>query len=142
GERDVVRRRSAAPQEPSTIGRSGMGSALDVGLRHRLSRLDLDVAVSLGDETLALVGPSGVGKSTILRAIAGLLRPQQGRIVHGSRVLLDTDRGVELPPEERRVGVVPQDGALFPFMTVLGNVAYGVRAERRTRQRRARRVLE
>jgi molybdate transport system ATP-binding protein len=119
-----------------------MGAALDVELRHRLSRLDLDAAFSVGQETLALVGPSGAGKSTILRAIAGLFRPRHGRIVSSGRVLLDTDRGVDLPPEERHVGLVYQDGALFPFMTVLANVAYGVRADRRTRERQARETLE
>jgi molybdate transport system ATP-binding protein len=119
-----------------------MGSALDVELQHRLSRLELDVALSVGHETLALVGPSGAGKSTILRAIAGLVRPDRGRVVHGSKVLLDTSREVSLPPEERRVGMVYQDGALFPFMSVLANVAYGVRGDGRTRRDRAQSVLE
>jgi molybdate transport system ATP-binding protein len=96
----------------------------------------------VGRETLALVGPSGSGKSTILRAIAGLFRPDHGRIVHSDRVLLDTERGVNVPPEGRRVGMVYQDGALFPFLSVLGNVAYGVRAGGRGRNERARRVAE
>jgi molybdate transport system ATP-binding protein len=113
-----------------------MGPELEVELRHRLSRLDLDVALSVGRETLALVGPSGSGKSTILRAVAGLLRPQRGRVVHGGRALLDTERGIDLPPEERRVGVVYQEGALFPFLSVLANVAYGVRADPRGADRR------
>jgi len=88
------------------------------------------------------VGPSGSGKTTILRAIAGLFRPDHGRIVHADRVLLDTGRGLNLPPEGRRVGMVYQDGALFPFLSVLGNVAYGVRADRRGRSDRARQILE
>jgi molybdate transport system ATP-binding protein len=115
---------------------------LEVELRHHLSRLDLDVRVAVARETLALVGPSGSGKSTILRAIAGLLRPDRGRIVHAGRALLDTRRGVDLPPDARHVGLVDQDGALFPFMSVEHNVAYGVRAERRKRGHRARDVLE
>ena len=115
-----------------------MGSQLEIELRHRLSRLDLDVQLAVGPETLGLVGPSGSGKSTILRAIAGLLRPKRGRIVHGGRVLLDTDAGVNLSPDARRVGVVYPDGALFPFMSVEQNVAYGVRAGRGERVRRAR----
>src|SRR5213076_2712733 len=56
--------------------------------------------------------------------------------------LLDTERGIELPPEERRVGMVYQEGALFPFMTVLANVAYGIRADRRARVERARAILQ
>ena len=119
-----------------------MGAALEVALRHRLRRLELDVALSVERQTLALVGPSGAGKSTILRAVAGLLRPDWGRVVSGSQVLLDTEQGIELPPEERRVGMVYQDGALFPFMTVLANVAYGIRADRRAREEQARAVLE
>jgi molybdate transport system ATP-binding protein len=119
-----------------------MGSRLDVELRYRLSRLDLDVALSLGQETLALVGPSGAGKSTVLRAIAGLVRPSSGRVVHDDRVLLDTAGQVDLPPEERGVGMVHQDGALFPFMSVLRNVAYGAGGDRRTRERHAREILE
>jgi molybdate transport system ATP-binding protein len=107
-----------------------------------VSRLDLDVRLDVGVETLALVGPSGSGKSTILRAIAGLLRPQKGRIVHGDRVLFDSDRSIDIPPDERRVGMVYQDGALFPFLSVLRNVAYGVAGNRRERERWARDVLE
>jgi molybdate transport system ATP-binding protein len=117
-------------------------AALEVRLRHRLSRLDLDVDFSVDRETLALVGPSGAGKSTILRAVAGLVRPEPARVVHDSRVLLDTDHGIDVPPEDRRVGMVYQDGALFPFSSVLSNVAYGVRADRRSRDRTARSVLE
>src|SRR4029453_2151964 len=119
-----------------------MAAELEVELRHRLSRLDLDVALGLGRETLALVGPSGAGKSTILRAVAGLFRPGWGAIRHGSRALLDTEHGIDLPPEDRRVGLVYQEGALFPFLDVLGNVGYGIRADRKSRARRAREILE
>jgi molybdate transport system ATP-binding protein len=119
-----------------------MVAALEVRLRHRLSRLDLDVDFAVGEETLALVGPSGAGKSTILRAVAGLMHPQSGRVVSRSRVFLDTEQGVDIAPEDRHVGMVFQDGALFPFMSVLANVAYGVRADRRERERKALAVLE
>jgi molybdate transport system ATP-binding protein len=115
---------------------------LEVELGHRVSRLDLDVRLDVGVETLALVGPSGSGKSTILRAIAGLVRPGRGRITHGSRVLLDTERSIDVPPEERRIGMVYQDGALFPFLSVLRNVAYGIAGGRRERERRALSVLQ
>jgi ABC-type sulfate/molybdate transport systems ATPase subunit len=63
-------------------------------------------------------------------------------VAHGARVLLDTARGVDLPPEDRHVGVVYQDGALFPFMSVMANVAYGIRDDRRSRRHRSRSILE
>jgi molybdate transport system ATP-binding protein len=71
------------------------------------------------------VGPSGAGKTTVLRAIAGAVRPGAGRIALGERVLLDRARRVDLPPEARRVGYVFQEYALFPHMTVRRNVAFG-----------------
>jgi ABC-type sulfate/molybdate transport systems ATPase subunit len=95
---------------------------LDVALPLRPFRLELALAV--GRETVALVGPSGAGKTSVLRTIAGLARPERGRIALDGRVLFDAGAGLDLPPEERRVGYVFQDYALFPHMTVLQNVAY------------------
>jgi molybdate transport system ATP-binding protein len=76
-------------------------------------------------EPLALVGPSGSGKSTVLRAIAGLVRPERGRIALGGEVWFDGAGRRFLPPEDRSVGLVFQDYALFPHMTVAQNVAFG-----------------
>jgi molybdate transport system ATP-binding protein len=98
---------------------------LDIGLPLRSFRLELILA--LGRETFALVGPSGAGKTTVLRAVAGLVRPERGRIVLDGKSLFDAALGVSLEPEERRVGFVFQDYALFPHMTVAQNVAYGSR---------------
>jgi ABC-type sulfate/molybdate transport systems ATPase subunit len=95
---------------------------LDIALPLRSFRLELTAAV--GRETFALVGPSGAGKTTVLRAVAGLVTPERGRIALGSRVLFDSEEGLDLPPEERRVGFVFQEYALFPHMTVEQNVAY------------------
>jgi len=114
--------------------------ALSVELRHKLRRFELDVRFALGRETLALVGPSGAGKTSVLRAIAGLLRPDSGRIVLGDLVLVDSHRHVRLPPEDRAVGMVFQDGALFPHLTVAKNVAYGLRPRPRGRRDRDQRV--
>lgn len=75
---------------------------------------------------LILFGPSGSGKTTILRCLAGLERPDRGAIRFGSEVWLDTARGVDLPPQRRRLGYMPQDYALFPTYTVAGNIAYGL----------------
>jgi molybdate transport system ATP-binding protein len=95
---------------------------LDFALPLRPFRLELALAV--GRETLALVGPSGAGKTSVLRAIAGLARPERGRIALDGRVLFDAAAGIDRPPEERRVGLVFQEYALFPHMTVEQNVAY------------------
>jgi molybdate transport system ATP-binding protein len=73
------------------------------------------------------MGPSGAGKTSVLRAIAGLVRPERGRIALGADAWLDTERGVDVPPERRRVGLVFQEYALFPHLTVRGNVAFGGR---------------
>jgi len=76
---------------------------------------------------VALFGRSGAGKSTIVNAIAGIVRPDRGRIAVGGRALFDSALGIDLPPEARRVGYVFQDALLFPHMTVAGNLAYGER---------------
>ncbi|MGD9735291.1 MAG: ATP-binding cassette domain-containing protein [Solirubrobacterales bacterium] len=85
-------------------------------------------------EPLALVGPSGAGKTSVLRILAGLLRPARGTVALGAETWLDSERRIELPAERRRCGYVFQDYALFPRMSALANVAYGApggRAERR-----------
>ena len=98
---------------------------LDADIHHRLRAFDLELTLAVGDETLALVGPSGAGKSTFLRAVAGLERPQRGRVVLDGEAWLDTERGVDIPPERRSVGLVFQEYALFPHLSVRRNVAFG-----------------
>ncbi|HEX3226178.1 MAG TPA: ABC transporter ATP-binding protein [Gaiellaceae bacterium] len=90
----------------------------------RTFRLELSLEVG---STLALVGPSGAGKTTVLRAVAGLARPESGRIAVDDEVFFDAERRVELPPERRRVGLVFQEYALFPHMTVRQNIEYARR---------------
>jgi len=92
-----------------------------------LRTFELALALEVERETFALVGPSGAGKTTALRAIAGLVRPARGRIVLGDETLFDSERGVDRPPEERRVGLVFQEYALFPHLTVEANVGFGGR---------------
>ncbi len=90
-----------------------------------LAEFAIDVTFELSARTTALVGPSGAGKTTILELIAGLRKPQRGRIeLHGRVVCGD---GVFVPPRGRRVGYVPQDDALFPHLSVRQNVMYGAR---------------
>ncbi len=98
---------------------------LHVSLRHALRSFALELTLDVGRETVALVGPSGAGKSTVLRAIAGLLRPDAGRVALDGQVWLDVAGGVHVPPERRSVGLVFQEYALFPHMTVRANVAFG-----------------
>ncbi|HET7291678.1 MAG TPA: ATP-binding cassette domain-containing protein [Vicinamibacteria bacterium] len=107
--------------------------------------LDFDAALSFGGfelearfsvaegETLALVGPSGAGKSTCLGIIAGLVPPRAGRVVCGGEVWNDHDHGLILPPERRRVGMLFQEFALFPHLTLQQNVGYGARCRGRSR---------
>ena len=100
---------------------------LSLTLDHPLRSYRLSLDAALGRETLALVGPSGAGKSSVLRSIAGLLRPERGRVALGEAVWLDTDAGVDLPPERRSVGLVFQEYALFPHLDVRRNVGFGGR---------------
>ena len=96
---------------------------LDVTVPRRGFDVELTLAVPRGD-VVALVGPSGSGKSTVLRAVAGLDRPVRGRIDCGE-TWFDSSRGVDLPAERRSVGLLFQDYALFPHLTVAKNVAFG-----------------
>ena len=87
--------------------------------------LDVEFAAEAGD-VLALLGASGSGKSMTLKCIAGVERPDSGRIVLGDRVLCDSEAGIDLPPQKRRVGYMFQDYALFPNMNVMKNVLSGM----------------
>jgi molybdate transport system ATP-binding protein len=100
---------------------------LRVDIALPLRAFELDVALDVDGEPLALVGPSGSGKSTLLRAIAGLVRPARGHVQLGAQTWFDAQRRIDRRPEERSVGLVFQDYALFPHLTVEQNVAYGAR---------------
>jgi molybdate transport system ATP-binding protein len=107
---------------------------LDLALSRPGFALEVALSVAPG-ETLVLVGPSGSGKTTCLRAVAGLARPDRGQIRIAGQTALDTERRVDLPPWRRRVGVVFQDYALFPHLTVEQNVLYGLRGVPDARRR-------
>jgi len=106
-----------------------VAEGLLLSLGHRRGALTLDVALTVAPgETVALMGPSGAGKTTCLEAVAGLLRPDRGRVSCAGEVWLDRASSVDRAPEARRVGFLFQDYALFPHLDARANVAYGPRA--------------
>jgi molybdate transport system ATP-binding protein len=118
-------------------------SRLEVSVATRLPGFTLDVEWSGGDGVVALFGPSGAGKSLTLHCLAGLIRPDRGRIVVDGRVFFDATAGIELAPQARRVGYVFQSYALFPHLTVAENIGFGLRDRpRQQRQERTGVVLE
>jgi molybdate transport system ATP-binding protein len=98
---------------------------LEVDIQHRLGAFMLDAHFHSGRGLTALFGRSGAGKTSVVNAIAGLIRPQQGRIVIDGSVALDTERGICTPPHRRRIGYVFQEGRLFPHLTVRHNLLFG-----------------
>ena len=98
---------------------------LEVDIEHRLGDFALDIHFQAGRGLTALFGRSGAGKTSVVNAIAGLLRPRRGRIVMDGSVVLDTERGIEVPTHLRRVGYVFQEGRLFPHLTVRQNLLFG-----------------
>jgi molybdate transport system ATP-binding protein len=100
-----------------------MGSAR-LDLKVPVRGFDVEVALDVGAETVALVGPSGAGKTTVLRAVAGLVRPTQRLVSANGEVWFDSERGVDRRPEQRAVGYVFQEYALFPHLSVEQNVAF------------------
>ncbi|MGW7436724.1 ABC transporter ATP-binding protein [Streptomyces sp. NPDC054849] len=116
---------------------TGLGKAYGPG-GPVLDALDLTVP---GGALAAVLGPSGCGKTTLLRIIAGFLRADAGTVTLGGRAL--SGPGVHLAPERRRIGIVPQEGALFPHLSVARNVAFGLTGlDRAARRRRTEEMLE
>ncbi len=99
--------------------------SVSIALRHRLADFTLDVAFDAPSGVTVLFGPSGSGKSTVLNAVAGLLRPDTGRVAVDGTVLTDTAQRLFVPPHRRRLGVIFQDGRLFPHLSVRQNLRYG-----------------
>jgi molybdate transport system ATP-binding protein len=98
---------------------------LEVDVTHRLGRFALDAHFASDGVLTALFGRSGAGKTSVVNAIAGLIRPRQGRVVVNGTVLVDTERGVFVPRHKRRIGYVFQEGRLFPHLTVRQNLLFG-----------------
>jgi len=99
---------------------------LSIAVEAALGPFQLQASLEVGAEPLALVGPNGSGKTSLLLTILGLLKPDRGRIALGDEVLLDTGQDIELPTEERHLAYLPQDFGLFPHLTAAQNVAFAL----------------
>jgi molybdate transport system permease protein len=100
---------------------------LEVQIAKKLGNFILDVSFAAGNAPLSILGASGAGKSMLLRCVAGLERPDRGRVALNERILFDGDRKVNLPARERRIGMLFQHYSLFPHRTVKENIAFGLR---------------
>ena len=99
--------------------------ALEVHVKKVLSNFELDVSLSTErGELKVLIGPSGAGKTTVVRIIAGLERPDEGHVSYHGEIWIDTRKGIFMPPRKRRLGYVFQDYRLFPHLSVYQNVAF------------------
>ena len=117
-------------------------SGLEFSAKLALGDFRLDAAFTGAERVTALFGPSGAGKSTILRLIAGLQRPDEGKIVLAGHTVFDSAAGVNLAVRQRRVGLVFQDGLLFPHLSVRQNLLYGPWARRAPRPAAFDRTVE
>ncbi|MDE3186229.1 MAG: molybdate ABC transporter permease subunit [Acidobacteriota bacterium] len=126
-------------EEPRTPEDGKPSATLEIDVEKTLDNFTLQVQFHAGRGALGLLGASGAGKSMTLRLIAGVAIPDRGRIALNGKTLFDSASGIHIPPARRRIGVVFQDYALFPHMTVAENVAFGLHAlpegERRGRVR-------
>ena len=99
--------------------------SLAVDVAHRFGAFSLEAAFTAEGGVTALFGPSGSGKTSLVRIVAGLLRPDRGRVTVDGRVLVDTERGIFVPPHKRRIGYVFQEPRLFPHLSVRRNLTFG-----------------
>ena len=122
---------------------SGLKVKLQKAFRaHKLRRFVLDVEFAAPGGVTVIFGPSGSGKTTVLQCLAGLLQPDSGAVSVGDAPLFDLARKINLAPQERRVGYVFQDLALFPHMTAAENIGFGIRSNGDERARMVRDILE
>jgi molybdate transport system ATP-binding protein len=102
-----------------------MRMSFDIALSLRRGDADIEVRIASDRKLTAVIGPSGAGKTSLLHCVAGLLRPDEGRIEVAGETLFDSTADIDLPPQARRAGYVFQDNRLFPHMRVEANLAYG-----------------
>jgi molybdate transport system ATP-binding protein len=114
------------------LAQPGAALAWQVRLRKRLQHgrqhFSLDLAFSSAAPRVVLFGPSGAGKTQTLKMVAGLVRPDEGRVVLAGRTLFDSAQGLHLSPQQRRLGYLFQDYALFPHLTVRQNIGFSLQA--------------
>lgn len=128
---------AATAQSGAPIAIEGLGKTFEDN--SVIASIDLDIAPG---EVVALLGPSGCGKTTLLRLLAGLIAPSAGRIAIGGRDVADATTGRLVPPERRSIGMVFQDYALWPHMSVAGNIAFPLQMRGVGRAERQKRVAE
>ncbi len=116
--------------------------SLSVDITKKYKKFQLSVKFETSDNTIGILGASGCGKSMTLKAIAGIIIPDSGRIVLNGRVLFDSERKINLPPRKRRIGYLFQSYALFPNMTVEQNMKAGMSGNRNQKDKRTRTLIE
>jgi molybdate transport system permease protein len=125
------------------LDKPAASASLEISVEKALEYFNLEVGFRAGQGSLGLLGASGAGKSMTLRMIAGIVAPDRGRIVLNGRVLYDSATGEKISASERKIGMVFQDYALFPRMTVAENVGFGLsKLQERERQARVQRQLD
>ena len=115
--------------------------SLSVDIRKKLEGFTLDIAFRTENRVTGLLGASGSGKSMTLKCIAGIEQPDEGRIVLNERVLYDSEKGINLTPQKRRVGYLFQNYALFPNMTVETNIAVGLSGSKKEMEETVREMV-
>lgn len=114
---------------------------LYVRIKKKLGNFQLDVEFTVKDGILGMLGASGCGKSMTLKCIAGIEKPDEGRITLNGRELFDSEKGINLPPQKRRVGYLFQSYALFPNMTVEENIAAGIHKSKKEKAEKTKEII-
>jgi len=117
-------------------------SGLNCCLRYPLTHFPLEIELQVEPGITVLLGPNGAGKSSLLRLLAGLDQPESGQIELGQHCLFDREQNLDLPPEQRHIGMVFQDLALFPHLNVSDNIGFGLKIQRLGKQERQQRTTQ
>ncbi|MBQ9980287.1 MAG: ATP-binding cassette domain-containing protein [Oscillospiraceae bacterium] len=113
----------------------------EIKIKKKLGKFQLDVDIVTDSSRLGILGSSGCGKSMTLRCVAGVERPDSGRIVVDGKVLFDSEKGIDVPPQKRKVGFLFQNYALFPTMSVEKNIAAGITGSKEEKRRQVEHLL-
>jgi molybdate transport system ATP-binding protein len=113
-----------------------------VNIKKKLKGFSLDIAFSIDGEYLGILGASGSGKSMTLKCIAGVETPDEGRIVLNGKVLFDSEKKINLKPQDRNIGYLFQNYALFPHMTVEENIGIGLRIPQKEKEQKVNEMIK